>query len=152
MKTQPAISGQELRDLRLVGLLTPIDAAALCGVHPKTWHRYETGQTRIPWAIYQLLKIQVMGSLPAAAGPAWDGWRWINGRLWDPADNHWHTPGSIRAWFYVAAQLETFCSYENQAERLAEENKNVVALPVRRAHDLTRATYAHIEKDSGKDP
>lgn len=74
--------------------LTRRQAAALCGVDRTTFARWETGQSRIPKAAFQLISFIAAGTLPPVAGAAWQGWMIKNGRLYAP--NGWaFTPGEL---------------------------------------------------------
>lgn len=86
---------------RHVGRLSIEEAAALCGVSPRTWRRYENGQTPIPVGLARLLSICAAGTLPGA-GRGWDGWRIFRGELLSP-ERVAFTPGEIRSLPYLHA-------------------------------------------------
>lgn len=108
---------------------------ALIGVNRSTWHRWMTGRGRVPRAVAALLKILLAGELPQG-GKEWDGWRFHDGRLYDPA-GQWHTPGTIRAWHWARQELQDMRARENRV--LPDELPiNVRSLPAaRRGHALT---------------
>jgi hypothetical protein len=90
-------TGADLRDLRQHSRQTPADLAALCGVTPRTWSRWEAAP-RVPLAPYRLV-MTCMGWVP---DPAWAGWGVGQGRLWSPADDSF-TPGDLQSLPYLRA-------------------------------------------------
>lgn len=119
--------------LDLFTFATP-EAIALCTSSRETWWRWKTGRVRAPRAVLNLLRIVVHGELPQG-GSDWEGWRFIQGSLFDPA-GYAHTPATIGAWFWTAQELQELRRRENMAAR--ELPAGVVQLPSsRRAHAIT---------------
>lgn len=115
---------------------------ALIGVNRATWSRWQRGLSRVPRSVAVLLQIIVGGELPHA-GKDWEGWRFSQGKLWDPSGT-WHSPGSILAWHWIGQEL--------QAMRAAENTEQPEALPAnvhslatyRRGHRLTAELYRRL--------
>ncbi len=101
--TGPATGGA-LDTLRVLGGFTRDGILDYLGVDRRTWERWLAGTSRIPPAVWELLRIRAAGELPAGTTTDWVGWRFSDGRLYDPADT-WHTPETIRVWHWTAQQL-----------------------------------------------
>lgn len=56
-------------------------------IHRTTLMRWETGAVRIPDRTLYLIR-QLLGHLPGTDGK-WQGWRFWEGKLWNPAGDHW---------------------------------------------------------------
>lgn len=128
-------------DADLLHLATP-SIRALCTDCRSTWWRWRRDRASVPLAVRNLLRIVVGGDLPHF-GPAWEGWRFNvkRGALVDPA-GYEHTPGTIRAWWWLAQHLQSLRARENQLIQT-----NVVAFPgARTAHALTEELYRRLEK------
>ena len=122
--------------LRLAGP----EARALCGVNRATWSRWLRGQTRIPLAVVTLLRILTGGELPQG-GKEWAGWRFHEGKLYDPA-GQWHTPASIQGWHWTKQELQGLRASENAS---TAAGGNVVRFPGRRsAHTITAELYRRL--------
>ena len=94
-----------------------------------------------PAAVKNLLRIAVGGELPH--GAAWAGWRFHDGKLFDPA-GQWHTPSSIEAWHWTRQELQWLRSVENANE---VSGANVVRFPGRRsAHAITADLYRRLDQ------
>jgi len=131
-----------LEEYDLLRLARPEDRA-LCGVNRGTWSRWLRGQSRVPAAVVALLQIRVGGELPQG-GAAWDGWRFHDGKLYDPSGT-WHTPGTILAWHWVRQELQELRAKENR-ETPDELPANVHVLPThRRGGQLTAALRRRLD-------
>lgn len=97
-------------DLDLLLFATP-ETIALCTDCRQTWWRWRTGRAKPPRAVFNLLRIVSHGELPHG-GDAWNGWRFLRGRLIDPS-GHEHTTGSISAWWWLAQELQALRHAEN---------------------------------------
>ncbi len=95
-----------------------------------TWHRWRTGQSRIPRAVILLLQILIGGTLPF---PEWEGWRWHAGALVDPAGVV-HTPRTIEAWHWTRQELQALRARENVHELAGD---NIVVLDRTLARRIT---------------
>lgn len=129
-------------DIDLLHSATP-DMIALCTPSRETWWRWKTGKVRVPTAVINLLRLIIERRI-LYAGPEWDGWHFMRGKLVDPL-NREHTPQSITAWDVIAQRLQAMRATEN---RLAGELPgNVVLLgSARRAHALTDELQARLER------
>ena len=52
-------------------------------IHQRTWQRWMSGETPIPYCAYQLLYVLASGYIPSA-GKRWEGWRFLREKLWSP--------------------------------------------------------------------
>jgi hypothetical protein len=86
----------ELEHLFNVHPISIEKAFQVAGVHRTTWARWLSGETRIPPATLQLIKIMVRGDL---TDPAFAGFYTSNGVLFDDCGRHYE-PGEIRACQY----------------------------------------------------
>ena len=119
----------------------PASARALTGASRATWSRWMRGRSRVPTATLNLLRILISGELPQG-GATWAGWRFQNGRLFDPA-GQWHTPASIEAWHWTRQELQDGRATENASDAAGV---NVVRFPGRRsAHAVTAETYRRLD-------
>lgn len=76
---------------------------------------------------------------------AWRNWSFNTKEcaLVDPA-GHEHTPATIRAWFWLAQQLQALRARENQLMHILPPN--IAVLPgARPAHALTEELYRRLE-------
>lgn len=112
---------------------------ALIGVNRATWSRWLRGRARVPAAVVTLLRILIGGELPQG-GKEWEGWKFSDGKLYDPA-GQWHTPATIQAWHWTRQELQWLRSRENAAGDAA----NVVRFPGRRsAQTVTAELYRRL--------
>lgn len=95
------MTGEQVWFLRHVGRLTIEEASRLCGVSPRTWRRYEHGETTIPPGLALLLKVCAGGALPTDSS-SWAGWRMFRGELYSPEGLAFR-PGDIRSMPYLHA-------------------------------------------------
>ena len=115
-------------------------ARALIGVNRATWSRWLRGHSQVPQAVTVLLKILTGGELPQG-GKEWAGWRFHEGKLYDPA-GQWHTPASILGWHWTKQELQWARATENASEAAGA---NVVRFPGRRsAHAITAELYRRL--------
>lgn len=131
--------------------LTKREAADLLRVHRTTVERWITGEGTPPYSAIAVLKIMTgdLGSIPGA-GEAWKGWTLRNGVLHEPGANHaqhQHTPGTIRAWWWVAANLQHLRSEENLRNRKIADNNAVDQIfPLESPYrELTEEVYKKLE-------
>lgn len=75
------ITAERFRDMRQTCLLTVAATAKVLRVTERTIHHWESGQTRIPFAAYKLVRILWGYALP---GNGWDGWQLIGENLYSP--------------------------------------------------------------------
>lgn len=85
------ITAVQFRDARKAAGLTRHDAAGLLRVSIRTVGNWETGKSRVPWAMFRLLRVYRHGDL---IDPAWSGYRIIRGRLVTP-ENHTFAPSDL---------------------------------------------------------
>lgn len=116
-------------------------ARALVGVNRATWSRWLRGRARVPAAVVTLLRILTGGELPQG-GTAWEGWKFRDGKLFDPA-GQWHTPSTVLAWHWTRQELQWLRSRENAEAAIADSN--VVRFPGRRsAQTVTAELYRRL--------
>ena len=102
------ISPQELRDTYwLKGGFSYVEARELVGVDRRTWRRWESGNARIPYAAYELLRIIAAGELPRGA-EGWEGFRFFRGLLYTPEGAEL-TPGDLRAAVFRRVNGSLYC-------------------------------------------
>lgn len=119
---------------------------ALVGVNRATWSRWLRGRSRVPHAVRVLMSIVVGGELPQG-GKDWEGWRFRDGRLYDPS-GQWHTPGTILAWHWVRQELQELRARENRAMP-DDLPANVRSLPAaRRGHRLTAELHRRLDSQA----
>lgn len=115
-------------------------ARALIGVNRATWSRWLRGHSHVPQAVTVLLRILQGGELPQG-GDAWAGWKFHEGKLFDPA-GQWHTPGTIQEWHWTKQELQWMRARENA---IAGSAVNVVHFPGRRsAQTVTGELYRRL--------
>ena len=112
----------------------PPEAQRLCTPCRSTWWRWRAGKTRAPVAVLNLLRLLVGGELPHA-GPAWSGWKFKNGQLYDPAGTG-HTPTTILSWWWTAQRLQAQRADENRFTQAMPANVVILDL-ARPAHRIT---------------
>jgi transcriptional regulator with XRE-family HTH domain len=103
--------GQRLRTARKsLGWSIP-DASKYFQVTERTWHNWETGAHRIPFAVYKLCRVMAHMELP---GESWKGWSFQAGNLVTPEgriiqakDGAWWSLLVRNANAFLAAHKET---------------------------------------------
>lgn len=106
--------GHRLRTSRC-SLGWSIEAAAkYFQVTERTWHNWESGAHRIPFAVYKLCRVLARLELP---GDAWAGWSFQGatlitpeGRQIEPRDSSW--------WSLMVRNARSFSAAYNEAKRL----------------------------------
>ena len=90
------------------------DAAKYFQVTERTWHNWESGVHRIPFAVYKLCRVLARLELP---GDAWAGWSFQGGvlitpegRRIEPRDSSW--------WSLMVRNAQSFSAAFNEASRL----------------------------------
>ncbi|QKO21754.1 VC1465 family Xer recombination activation factor [Rhodoferax sp. BAB1] len=73
--------GQRLKAARARLGWSLAEAAKFFQVTERTWHNWESGSHRIPFAVYKLARVLARFELPS---PAWAGWRFEAGMLITP--------------------------------------------------------------------
>lgn len=131
-------------DADLLHLATPA-ARALCTDCRSTWWRWCRDRAPVPLAVRNLLRIVVGGDL-RHFGHDWRDWLFNvkRGALVDPS-GYEHTPGTIRAWWWLAQHLQALRARENQLIQILPPN--VAVFPgARPAHALADELYRRLEK------
>lgn len=90
------------------------DAAKNLQVTERTWHNWENGSHRIPYAVYKLLRVMARLELP---GTAWAGWSLQGGNLVTP-ENHVITPKDGAWWSLMVRKANGFLASYHEANRL----------------------------------
>ena len=106
--------GYRLRTARC-GMGWSVEAAAkYFQVTQRTWHNWESGAHRIPFAVYKLCRVLARMELP---GDAWAGWSFQGstlitpeGRQIEPQDSSW--------WSLMVRNAQSFSTAYNEATRL----------------------------------
>ncbi len=93
---------------------SPVDAAKNLQVTERTWHNWENGSHRIPYAVYKLLRVLARLELP---GTAWAGWSLQGGNLVTP-ENHLITPKDGAWWSLMVRKANGFLAAYDEANRL----------------------------------
>lgn len=106
----------EFRALRRSAGLTRDAAAEMIGVSLRTVGHWETGQTRIPYAAFKLLRIYRHGEF---LHPAWQGYALIRGKLVTP-ENHELHPGDL-SWLSLLHRRAEFGDQARERARALDE-------------------------------
>ena len=92
------------------------DAAKYFQVTDRTWHNWENGVHRIPFAVYKLCRVLARMELP---GDGWAGWSFQGGvlvtpegRQIEPKDSSW--------WSLMVRNARSFITQYNEANRLRQ--------------------------------
>nr|WP_315479097.1 VC1465 family Xer recombination activation factor [uncultured Rhodoferax sp.] len=101
------------------------DAAKYFQVTERTWHNWEIGAHRIPFAVYKLCRVLAHMELP---GDAWAGWSiqganlvTPEGRIIQPKDGAW--------WSLLVRNANAFMAAFNEARRLRLLMGNAASAP-----------------------
>jgi transcriptional regulator with XRE-family HTH domain len=94
-------------------------------VTDRTWHNWETGAHRIPFAVYKLSRILARLELP---GEAWAGWRIEGDQLITP-ENRIITPKDGAWWSLLIRQAASFRTAYAEANRLRMKLDEITGLP-----------------------
>jgi len=70
-KPYKPISHEKLREARIISGYSKKEAANMVFVTERTWHNWESGRIRVPYAVFKLFRILTGFELP---GDAWRGW------------------------------------------------------------------------------
>lgn len=97
-----------LRDLINYYPINTEKAFKAARVHRTTWNRWLTGQSKIPPATLELIKIMLRGDI---CDPAFAGFYVTNGVLVDDCGRE-YTPGDIRACQYYKQMMVQYFAYQ----------------------------------------
>ena len=75
------IDHDQLRETRILAGLNQKEAAAMLHVTVRTWQNWESGNIRVPYSAFRLLRICTGYELP---GSDWKGWKLSGDALWSP--------------------------------------------------------------------
>lgn len=106
--------GFRLRYARLRLGWSIVEAGKYFQVTERTWHNWETGSHRIPFAVYKLARILSRYELP---GKAWAGWRFEADQLITP-EGRQITPQDGAWWSLLIRQARCFRSAYDDVNRL----------------------------------
>jgi DNA-binding transcriptional regulator YiaG len=109
--------GSRLRYARIKLGWSVEDAGKYFQVTDRTWHNWETGAHRIPFAVYKLARVLASLELP---GAAWAGWRIEGDQLITP-ENRIITPKDGSWWSLLIRQAASFRTAYAEANRLRLE-------------------------------
>lgn len=98
-------SPNQIHDIRDLTGITQKQSADICAVTIETWKRWEGGKITMPRVTWGWYRIVTQGCV-TAGGPEWEGWGFNNGRLYSPENWGGFTPGELRSWPYIHAQLD----------------------------------------------
>lgn len=112
---------------------------ALAGVHKTTFYRWLDGRARVPLAVLALLRVHAAQRLPSM-GKEWDGWRFVGGQLYTPA-NESVSPGEILAMPYRRALIREQEKQIARLRALVEQLTAEVAQLGRAANDAHQWPY-----------
>ena len=90
------------------------DAGKYFQVTDRTWHNWESGAHRIPFAVYKLLRVLARLELP---GKAWAGWR-LEGDVLITPEGRQITPKDGSWWSLLVRQAAGFRAVYDEATRL----------------------------------
>ena len=106
-------------------------AHEIFGVHKTTVRRWLTGEQTPSQGVLRLLHVLAYGLeyLPSA-GPAWRGWCFRRGNLFDASTNPGdHSRGSIRTWFWLSQELQGCRKFEARLGTDIEQSPNILPFP-----------------------
>lgn len=106
--------GQRLKATRARLCWSLADAAKFFQVTERTWHNWERGSHRIPFAVYKLARVLARFELPS---PAWAGWRIEAGMLITP-EGRQISPQDGSWWSLLVRQAAGFRSVYDEVCRL----------------------------------
>ena len=109
--------GFRLRYARLKLGWSVADAGKYFQVTDRTWHNWETGAHRIPFAVYKLARVLARLELP---DKAWAGWR-LEGNVLITPEGRQITPQDGSWWSLLIRQAAGFRSVYDEATRLRLE-------------------------------
>jgi DNA-binding transcriptional regulator YiaG len=90
------------------------DAGKYFQVTDRTWHNWENGSHRIPYAVYKLLRVLARLELP---GKAWAGWR-LEGDVLITPEGRQITPKDGSWWSLLVRRADGFDAAYNEAATL----------------------------------
>jgi hypothetical protein len=90
------------------------DAAKYFQVTERTWHNWESGVHRIPFAVYKLCRVLARLELP---GDAWAGWSFQGSTLITP-EGRQIAPKDSSWWSLMVRNAQSFSAAYNEATRL----------------------------------
>ena len=99
------------------------DAAKFFQVTERTWHNWESGAHRIPFAVFKLARVLARFELPS---PAWHGWRFEAGHLITP-EGRQISPQDGSWWSLLIRQAAGFRDAYAEATRLRLALRDVTA-------------------------
>ena len=106
--------GYRLRMARCNLSWSVTDAGKYFQVTERTWHNWENGAHRIPYAVYKLMRVLAQLELP---GAQWAGWSLQGGKLITP-ENHEITPQDGAWWSLMIRKGRSFTAAYHEANRL----------------------------------
>ncbi len=106
--------GYRLRAARCTLGWSIADAAKYFQVTERTWHNWESGAHRIPFAVYKLCRVLARIELP---GDAWAGWSFQGGTLITP-EGRQIEPKDGAWWSLLVRNARSFVTAYNEATRL----------------------------------
>jgi hypothetical protein len=106
--------GYRLRTSRCTLAWSIADAAKYFQVTERTWHNWESGAHRIPFAVYKLCRVLARLELP---GAGWAGWSFQGGKLITP-EGRQIEPRDGAWWSLLVRNANAFMSAYNEARRL----------------------------------
>ena len=106
--------GYRLRAARCTLGWSIADAAKYFQVTERTWHNWESGAHRIPFAVYKLCRVLARIELP---GDAWAGWSFQGGALITP-EGRQIEPKDGAWWSLLVRNARSFITAYNEATRL----------------------------------
>jgi DNA-binding transcriptional regulator YiaG len=106
--------GYRLRSARCGMGWSIADAAKYFQVTERTWHNWESGAHRIPFAVYKLCRVLARLELP---GDAWAGWSFQGATLVTPEGRHIE-PKDSSWWSLMVRNAQSFSVAYNEATRL----------------------------------
>lgn len=107
-----------------VGGFRQEEAAAICGVSPRTWRAWESGARRMPRATWAWFKANASTGFELTR--EWEGWRFHEGRLWSPEEVGF-TPGQIRAIPWQVQVIRALQGRDRQQRQAPQPMNRVMA-------------------------
>jgi hypothetical protein len=121
------ISHDKLRETRIFSGLSKKEAANnMVFVTERTWHNWESGRIRVPYAVFKLFRILTGFELP---GSSWRGWMLQGGALISPEGKNF-TAGDLSYLSLTVemARLWRIEQRENRVSDLRPKKSNIVYL------------------------
>ena len=124
-KPYKPIDHGKLRETRILSGLSKKEAANMLFVTERTWHNWESGRIRVPYAVFKLLRILTGFDLP---GEAWRGWKLLGDTLWSPEGKNFTASDlNYLSLTFAMARQWRFDQQQKRISGLRQKRSNLVS-------------------------